>query len=83
MYDLGLDGALVLRLGDRAMRTLALAVGIIVLAASGSTAVCQPKVGDDAPAIGLKKWVNLEGATNPSLDGARGKVVVIEFWGTW
>ncbi len=83
MYDLGLDGALVFRLGDRAMRTVAFVVGIIVLAASGSSAVCQPKVGDDAPAIGLKKWVNLDGAAIPSLDDLQGKVVVIEFWGTW
>ena len=83
VYHRGLDGAAVFRIGDRAMKTIALAVVIIVLATSGSSAICQPKVGDAAPAIDLMKWVNLDGAPNPTIDGVRGKVVVIEFWGTW
>jgi len=43
--------------------------------------VPMPKVGEAAPEISAKEWINLK---NPlTLAGLRGKVVVVEFWATW
>jgi peroxiredoxin len=42
----------------------------------------QPKVGAPAPAIQCEAWFNHEGAP-PTLDALRGRVVLLEFWGTW
>ena len=42
----------------------------------------QPKVGDPAPAIVANDWLNWEGDA-PSLSALQGRVVMIEFWGTW
>ena len=41
----------------------------------------KPKVGEMAPEIAAKEWINFEGA--PTLKGLRGKVVVLDFWATW
>ncbi len=41
----------------------------------------QPEVGDPAPSIALDAWLNTE--DSPTLEKLRGRVVMLEFWGTW
>ena len=42
----------------------------------------KPKVGEPAPAIEASAWLNWEGAA-PTLESLKGRVVLLEFWGTW
>lgn len=40
--------------------------------------------GDDAPSFELEAWAYLaKGEKEPALESVKGKVVLIEFWGTW
>ena len=39
--------------------------------------------GDEAPSVTAKTWLNTPGGASPFPDLARGKVVMLEFWGTW
>jgi thiol-disulfide isomerase/thioredoxin len=39
--------------------------------------------GKAPPALQVKGWVNTEGGKEVTLDGLRGKVVVLDFWGVW
>lgn len=41
----------------------------------------EPKVGEAAPEISAKEWINSQ--TPLTLAGLRGKVVVVDFWATW
>jgi thiol-disulfide isomerase/thioredoxin len=41
----------------------------------------MPKVGQDAPEVSAKEWINL--AKPVTLEDLRGKVVLLEFWATW
>jgi thiol-disulfide isomerase/thioredoxin len=50
-----------------------------VLALAGGTAV----VGKPAPQASAATWVNVAEGEEPTPDRLRGKVVMIEFWGTW
>ena len=43
--------------------------------------VTMPTVGQPAPDISAKEWVNLKAP--PTLASLHGKVVVLEFWATW
>ncbi len=43
--------------------------------------VPMPKVGESAPEISAKAWINLKDPL--TLASLRGKVVVVEFWATW
>lgn len=43
--------------------------------------VKPPEVGQPAPAISAKEWINLK--AQPTLESLRGKVVLLEFWATW
>ncbi|HJT32049.1 MAG TPA: TlpA disulfide reductase family protein, partial [Pirellulales bacterium] len=37
--------------------------------------------GKPAPALAVTEWVNTDGAA--TLDSFRGKVILVDFWGTW
>jgi thiol-disulfide isomerase/thioredoxin len=43
--------------------------------------VPMPKIGETAPEISAKDWINLKKPV--TLADLRGKVVVVEFWATW
>ena len=42
----------------------------------------HPSVGKDAPPIQAAKWLNWQGDA-PTLESLKGRVVLLEFWGTW
>ncbi|MCA8948862.1 MAG: TlpA family protein disulfide reductase [Planctomycetes bacterium] len=42
----------------------------------------QPTVGSAAPAIAADSWLNWDGEA-PTLASLQGRVVLLEFWGTW
>jgi peroxiredoxin len=42
----------------------------------------QLTVGADAPPIDLDHWLNVDGPP-PTLKSLQGKVILLEFWGTW
>lgn len=42
-----------------------------------------PRVGDMAPSIELDAWIGVEPGAEPTLERLRGKLVMLEFWGTW
>jgi peroxiredoxin len=58
---------------------------VLVLASIANLAIAQgPAVGEDAPSFELEAWANLvKGEKPPSTESLKGKVVLIEFWGTW
>jgi thiol-disulfide isomerase/thioredoxin len=43
--------------------------------------VAMPAVGQPAPEISAKEWLNIK--ASPTLGSLRGKVVLLEFWATW
>jgi len=43
--------------------------------------VPMPKIGESAPEISAKEWINFKGPV--TLGALRGKVVVVEFWASW
>ena len=45
-------------------------------------ASARPAVGEKAPAISAKTWLNCEDGKNPC-DGTEHKAVLVELWGTW
>lgn len=55
-----------------------LAVALLPIAATAQA----PTVGAPAPAIAATEWLNWQGPA-PSLETCKGKVVMLEFWGTW
>lgn len=52
------------------------------LALCGSLHAQGPEVGEKAPEINAKEWLNTIGPA-PSLKNLRGQAVLIEFWATW
>ncbi len=50
--------------------------------AVSTTLAAQLVVGADAPSITLDAWLNVAG-TPPTLESLKGRVVLLEFWGTW
>ena len=64
------------------MRTAGWLAGLLLLAGA-APALAQDKnlVGQDAPDISTKEWINSDGRT--SIADFRGEVVLIESWATW
>lgn len=60
-------------------KPLAAALAIWFLAAAGPAALALDP-GDQAPPLRVKEWVS---NTAVSLEEAKGKILVIEFWATW
>jgi len=60
-------------------RTLFAVLAATVLAIPAFAA--EPKVGDMAPEIQVKEWLNAPGAI--SLAALKKNIVVVEFWATW
>jgi thiol-disulfide isomerase/thioredoxin len=48
---------------------------------STHTSAPMPGIGEAAPEISAREWINLNGPA--TLAGLRGKVVLVEFWATW
>ena len=47
-----------------------------------STPAQSPTIGSPAPAIAAAEWLNWQGDA-PTLESCKGRVVLLEFWGTW
>ena len=56
------------------------AVATVLAAMVACTPAFALQVGDAAPALHVKQWV---GNTPVTLESAKGKVLVVEFWATW
>jgi len=52
-------------------------IGAVLVALFASVAEAQPRVGMQAPAITARTWLNSQPLT---MDGLRGRVVLVEFW---
>ncbi len=63
----------------QAVRSLVVAVAILVLAPSAPLATAGPRPGDPAPDFALRSF----DSGNLRLSGFRGDVVLISFWATW
>lgn len=59
-----------------------LRIAAALLSLVASVPAQQLAVGDPAPPIVVTSWSNWEGPP-PSLDTLKGRVVMLEFWGTW
>ena len=62
-----------------------LRISSVFAAALFAAAPCpaqHPSVGKDAPPIQASAWLNWKG-DSPTLDTLKGRVVLLEFWGTW
>ncbi len=80
---------IVVSLRELDMRTIAYALALF-MAVAVAHAGEEPKagkerlpVGADAPEITAKTWLNTEGGETPVLPDLTGKVIMLEFWGTW
>ena len=57
---------------------------VLVLAWLCAPAFAQLSVGEEAPSFELEAWAFLaKGEKEPTAEPLKGKVVLIEFWGTW
>jgi peroxiredoxin len=65
------------------MKRYLLAVALATLPWSGMQAQ-TPAIGQPAPSFELEAWTNLaKGEKEPTPDSLQGRVVLLEFWGTW
>lgn len=63
---------------------LAVSATFAALATAPEARAQAPKVGEEAPSYELESWCHLAaGAKPPSPESLAGKVVLLEFWGTW
>jgi peroxiredoxin len=60
-----------------------LAALVATVALGASSAAADVKAGDDAPAVTAKAWLNVKADEQPTAERLKGKVVMVEFWGTW
>ncbi len=56
---------------------------LLFLLATASFAAEGPSVGDVAPPLSADSWLQTPEGAEVSWEALRGKVVVLEFWGTW
>ncbi|MBN2562183.1 MAG: TIGR03435 family protein [Phycisphaerae bacterium] len=63
--------------------TAALICGLLTTASYSQGKPAPASVGDEAPEIGLEKLLQAPKGAEASLKALKGKVVVLEFWGTW
>ncbi len=54
----------------------------VVPMVTGAAGAQRPAVGAAAPAVVAADWLNWDGAP-PTLESCKGRVVLLEFWGTW
>jgi peroxiredoxin len=64
------------------MRPRPFLVSASALLASLPCPAQHPSVGKDAPPIQAASWLNWQGDA-PTLEKLKGRVVLLEFWGTW
>ena len=59
-------------------------ITVLVLAWLCGPGFAQLSVGEEAPSFELEAWAFLaKGEKDPTADLLKGKIVLIEFWGTW
>jgi peroxiredoxin len=56
---------------------------VAAFALGATSAVADVKEGDAAPAVSAKAWLNVKADEQPTPERLKGKVVMVEFWGTW
>lgn len=62
-------------------KTIIVALVVLFLFGQSLIAFAAANVGDKAPEITAQEWLNTNDSV--SLDGLKGKIVVVEFWATW
>jgi thiol-disulfide isomerase/thioredoxin len=66
------------------IKTLLRAATVVGVQWSAYLGAQTPAVGDEAPSFEAAGWLNIaKGAPEPSNRGLLGRVVMLEFWGTW
>src|SRR5215475_4625317 len=64
------------------MRQHLLSALAVLLTTAVHCSAQHPAVGKDAPPIQAAAWLNWKGDA-PTLESLKGRVVMLEFWGTW
>ncbi len=62
-------------------KTITAALVLLFLFGQNLIAFAAPNVGDTAPEITAREWLNTKDTV--SLANLKGKIVVVEFWATW
>lgn len=65
-----------------ASRLIGLFLSLLLVLGTGR-AFAQPGIGDLSPELGLEALLNAPEGSEATLEGLRGKIVVLEFWATW
>ncbi len=64
------------------LRVLVL-IAIAMTSLGSLTAQQAPGIGEPSPAIELSAWINAPDGKAPTTASLKGKLVMLEFWGTW
>jgi hypothetical protein len=54
-----------------------IAIAVVTVLVMAPNAHAQPRVGDPAPEVAGQRWINSQPLT---INGLRGRVVLVEFW---
>jgi len=68
--------------GELLMRQHLVSAFAVLLTTAVHCRAQHPSVGKDAPPIQAAAWLNWKGDA-PTLESLKGRVVMLEFWGTW